>query len=324
MTEILQPKTLLIDTGHLVNMVQVQRGRPLPRGVRPSWATAYGDLLNLLRCGALIPLFYEPLSYEWIQDNSLERALQIAAVLDQAICVKMVFVDTLLFLIEAMNAAKVVEPSLDYMPFDVIRPLGCNDDVLNWFTRVWPERSQHPSSVPVVISDWRANPTAAEMVRGYQSKILSDRDLWREALDGSRFALQQTKNTQRQYAQKGLPPESFKRYWLRTALRLDEVLRRTSGCADVDEIIRRIDLDACPAICLKVDAYWQYARAVINPTENDIADLTLLAPIPYADFSLIEKRMAEFVRQARKPSLLDGMFHDPTALTQLPQFAETK
>jgi hypothetical protein len=76
-------------------------------------------------------------------------------------------------------------------------------------------------------------------------------------------------------------------------------------------------LVACPSINLKVDAYWQYARANEEPKENDTIDLSLLAPIPYAAYALIEKRLAEFVRQVRHKGLEGRVFKDPVELIEV-------
>lgn len=314
MSEILRPQTLLLDTGHLVNLVHRTTGQGMRRGIPTAWGDAYDELDRRLRSGDFIALFYEPLSYEWIQVNSIERALEIAAVLDRAMCVRNLLPDPVLFQVEAMNAAKIVEPGLDYPGFDVIRDLGFDAEIVEWFTRVWPDTSEHPTTVPVVVPGDVTEPSVSAIVRGLQPVIDGGRDLWKEALEGSRVALAQTRDTQRRLGRKGPCPESFKRHWLRTALGLDEILLRSGPGFDPKEIIAHIDLSACPAIDLKVDAYWQYARANEEAQENDTIDLTLLAPIPYAAYALIEKRLAEFVRQAGQGGLGERVFKDPVEL----------
>ena len=158
-------------------------------------------------------------------------------------------------------------------------------------------------------------PSVTEIVRGLQPVINEGRALWSEALEGERAALTQTRATQQ--GQKGPCPEHYKRTWLRTAHRLDDVLKRTAPELDPNALIESIDLKLCPAVCLKVDAYWYYARANKETKENDTIDMTLLAPIPYVRYALIENRLAEFVRQARHEHVAGRVYRDPVTLLQV-------
>ena len=148
-------------------------------------------------------------------------------------------------------------------------------------------------------------------------------DLWQVALDGSRHALAQTKETQQKHGSKGVVPDNVRRYWLKSAQCLDEVISRMAPELDAGDLLRRIDLDACPAIQLHLDAYWNYAKATEEPKVGDFVDLTMFAALPYSDVALIENRMHEFVRQARRSGYEERMHRDPVAMVEYVSGLET-
>ena len=314
MTEIVRPEPLLLDSGHLINMAHYLSGRGMRQGVPFEWGEAYAALEGRMRSGGFIVLYHEPLAYEWIRNNSSERAAEVASILDRSLCVKPILPDPILFVVEAMNAARAAEPGLDYPGFDILRPLGYDKELAEWLNVAWPGRAENPELVEVAVPSPGSQPTATALVRGLAPHVAGGDAAFAEALAGQKHALDVTRDTQRRLGRKGPPTDEIRRHWLRTALRLEDVLRRTEPRFDAREIVEAIDLERCPAIRFKIDSFWLYARANENPPDNDMIDLTLLASIPYAAYSLIEKRLTEYVRQARSDWIGTSVFRSPVDL----------
>jgi hypothetical protein len=98
---------------------------------------------------------------------------------------------------------------------------------------------------------------------------------------------------------------------LRSAHLLDQVLNRIAPDCDADALIAGLNLEACPSIQLKLDAYWCYAKANRSPKPGDMIDLMMFAALAYADLALIENRMHEYVRQTRPAEAKTRWFRDP-------------
>jgi len=263
-------------------------------GAPEAWRGPYKALLARMRRGECIPMYYEPLSYEWIENSTLDRALEIASVYDEAICVKKLAPAPLLLLLECLSEAQRVAPEIGYPGFEIVTNLQMNPDLVDWFTTV----NRDPDEAPTVSGNIIVNdPTVCDIIRS-TFPVLSRGMCWSHLLDGEREALAKTRETQASYGQRGLPPAKYKRNWLRTGVRLHKYVNEMAPHLQVEDVLEAMDLSRCPAVSLKVDTYWQYARANKEPQRNDAIDLTLIAPQPYVDFSLIERRLAGFVEQS--------------------------
>ncbi len=274
---------------------------------------AYRTIDEWLTTGRCVPLFYEPMSYEWIRQASGTGARDIAGILDSSVAVKRVLPDPLVFVVEAMNEAQRIEPMLGFPGFEVVRDFEFDGDLVAWFNEHWP----HEDEKATVLGHLAARGerlTVTAFVETLAAHVQAGNDLWQLALDGERHALAQTRKTQREYKSKGPLPDKFRRFWLKSAQSLDELIRRMAPELDAEDLLRRIDLDACPAIQLRLDAYWNYAKANEEPKSGDFVDLTMFAALPYADVALIENRMHEFVRQARRCGYEERVHRDPVAM----------
>lgn len=313
--EIIQPLRVFFDTNHLVNLVHLRRGQTLRGGHGEERVAAYRTLDDWLTTGRCVPLFYEPMTYEWIRQRSETGAREIAAFLDSAITVKRVLPDPLVFVVEALNEAQRIEPRLGFPGFEVVREFMFDGDLVEWFNEHWPHEDEHATMLghPAARSE---KVTVGGFVDALAAHVRAGEDPWKVALDGSRYALTQTRETQRKHGSKGKLTDGFRRFWLKSAQRLDEVIRRMAPDLDADDLLARIDLDACPALQLHLDAYWSYAKATEEPKAGDFVDLTMFAVLAYADVALIENRMQEFARQARRSGYEERVHRDSAAMVE--------
>jgi hypothetical protein len=279
MSELLQPRRVFIDTGHLINLVDVGLEREV-RNQSAERTRSYQRLLELVKSGYCVPLFYEPSAYEWVHGNSLQRALEIAAVLDSAVRVKRVLHDPVVFLVEAMLECKRLDPRVPFPNVAVVDDLGRGNELGAWFRAGWPEEDEHPQMTPIVVERQDGRPTVGGLVRALHGIVNQSPDMWQIALDGERTALEGTRATLKRLGGRGPLPEVVRRHWLRTAHLLDQVLKRIAPECDADALIAGLNLHACPSIQLKLDAYWSYAKANEAPKPHDMIDLMMFAALP--------------------------------------------
>jgi len=305
-----QSRQVFVDTNHLINLAHVGQGRPL-RNQSAERTRAYERLLEIIRSGRCAPLFYEPSAYEWVHGNSLESALEIADVIDRAGPAKCVVHDPVVFLVEAMLECNRLDPRIPVPDVAIVHDLGRGNELGGWFRSLWPREDELPEITPVVVERPGGPPSVVGLVRALHGRVNGSPEMWQMALEGERFALEGTRGTLKQLGGRGPVPETVRRHWLRTAHLLDQVLRRVQPDCDADALIAGINLDACPSIQLKLDAYWCYAKANESPKPHDMIDLMMFAALPHADFALIENRMHEYARQARPGEAARRWFRDP-------------
>lgn len=315
MDRFIRPRRLFLDTNHLVNMAHLREGRALRGGQDERRVAAYRTLDEWIMTGKCIPLFYEPMSYEWIRQGSADGAYRIAAVLDSAVAILRVLPDPLIFVVEALNEAQRIEPRLGFPCFDVVRALAIDGDLVQWFNEYWPHEDEK-AIVHGRLGARGEHLSVVAFVGALARLVRTGNDLWQVALDGERHALDLTRQTQKEHGSSGALPEVVRRHWLKSALSLDKVIRRLAPGLDADDLLGRIDLGACPALQLKLDAYWNYAKATEKPKSGDLIDISMFAALPYVDVALIENRMHEFVLQARRSGYGQRVHRDPAALVE--------
>ncbi len=313
LSTIIKPLRTFLDTNHLVNIVHLRRGQALRDGRADARAAAYRKIDEWLTTGRCVPLFYEPMSYEWIRQESATGARDIAAIFDSAVTVKRVLPDPLIFVVEVLNETQRLEPRLGFPGFEVVTDFMFNSDLVAWFNEHWPRREEH-ATVLGSPSASAEKPTVRGFVSALADYVGAGNDLWQIAVEGSRHALHQTRETQREHGSTGRVPDNVRRFWLKSAHGLDGIIRQMAPELDPDDLLQRIDLSRCPALQLHLDAYWNYAKANEELKAGDFVDLTMFAALPYADVALIENRMHEFVRQARRSGYDHRIFRDPVAM----------
>src|SRR5689334_9827285 len=149
---------VFIDTGHLINLADVSARRTL-RSQSAERTRAYERLLESIRSGRCCPLFYEPSAYEWVHGNSLQRALEIAAVLDSAGPAKRVMHDPVIFLVEAMLECNRLDPRVPVPTLPMVHDLVRGNELGAWFSACWPNVEEHPEMTPVAVEGQGCPPT---------------------------------------------------------------------------------------------------------------------------------------------------------------------
>lgn len=311
---ILRPLRLFLDTCHLVNLVHLREGRPLRGGRAEERARAYVMIDGWIRSGQLVPVFCETMAYEWVRQKDQDAPGRIAAIFDTAMCARRVLADPLIFLVEAMKECKSIAPELAFPDCEIVAGFDPQSDLIAWFNAHWPKKGEAPTVAwkRVRFDDNRPVALVVEVIAEEKRR----NDLWDVALAGELHRLQQTRATQKEHGVGNDVLQEVRRYWLKTALLLDQVLRSMDRSCDADAILADVRLENCPALLLSVDAYWAYAKANPVPKKGDFVDLTMSAVLPYADVALIEGRMHEFVRQVRRTEYADRVFRDPVALVE--------
>lgn len=313
MSEIAQPLHLFLDTNHVINIGRIRAGGELRGKPDPARVAAYRQIGEWIKTGLFIPLFCETMAFEWMRMESDAAAMRAAAVLDSAICVKKVLPDPLVYIVEAMNECKRMEPSIDYTRHAAVCDMKFGGELVLWFTKHWPEKADHPAAVP---GTGRPDEqfTVVGFVQAVTPHFRRTPDNWRIALEGETIRLKTTHETIARSGGSKCPPEVARRHFLRSALWLDRVLASCAPKSDVDALLRGIEWSACPALDLYFTSYWNYAKANSVPKQGDFIDLTMFPTLAYTDVGLIENRMHEILRQSRREWDGTRVFRDPAQL----------
>jgi hypothetical protein len=104
--------------------------------------------------------------------------------------------------------------------------------------------------------------------------------------------------------------------WMKRFLRVDRVLRRYDPNVAVDDLLKRVEIDRCPAVKLWFLARYKRVRAGHPAKDNDADDWGSLPVVPYSDLMLTEKPLREFIIQADR-ALAGKVTADPSEAVQL-------
>jgi hypothetical protein len=176
------------------------------------------------------------------------------------------------------------------------------------------ERSSFPDHVPVVsISThvtetlhWKEkNPEVyEERINGYNETLLQDSKLVGD--DFVNFSQEQIVG------------------WLKRFLQIDKILRVANPKADVENLLNSIDVSRCPATHLNLRVRENLIRKKYQPEMNDCDDFIYLPIIPYADISLIEKRLSGWILQAEQKMKTRVFCKPPDAASALKKVFEPR
>ncbi len=313
MSELARPLHLFLDTNHAINIARLRVGGQLRGKPDLSRVRAYRQLDEWIKSACFIPLFCETMTYEWMRAQSDAIALQVAAVFDSACCVKQVLPDPLVYIVEAMNECLRQDPSIDYTAHEVVREMRFDGELVRWFTKHWPDKTEHPTVVAGAAS-LNDRFSVVGFVQAVASGFRGSPTNWSIALKGESTRLKATRETIARSGDSKAAPEIARRYFLRSALWIDRVLASCAPNADINALLRGIEWDACPALDLYFRSYWNYAKANREPKQGDFVDLTMFPPLAYTDVGLIENRMHEILRQSRREWDDTRVFRDPVTL----------
>ena len=107
-------------------------------------------------------------------------------------------------------------------------------------------------------------------------------------------------------------PDRHHRNWVKSFLKIDLILNAYNSLqkGTVDFLTDKINFNNCPATKL----YFQVRDIRIKnrkpPDDNDVDDWMYISILPYADISIIERKMKNLILQADN-SYINRVFHDP-------------
>ncbi len=296
---IASPPKLYLDTNHLVNIARIQNNESL--GSAEKYRENYVFIKRCMREGlcTIIFNFYAPL--EWGEGKATEETVtQIADIFDQSKCIYQLEEDTNIYISEIMKHSKNLYPLICFPDIPIMHYLKKGGSYTPAITIIAKNVSDYnfgqvdgnrfPDDVPVVT------------IREHVIKSLQWREenpmLLQERISGFKAAFEQTKKQVGKNFTRLTKPEIID--WMKRFLQIDKVLRAAKLKTDVEGLLDCIDIAKCPAVNLYVKIRESLIKNKYGPEDNDCDDFAYLPVIPYADISLIEKRLMGQILKANK------------------------
>jgi hypothetical protein len=313
---------VFIDTGHLVCLSKVQRGKQAELSTRPPEViAAYRTILEGIRLGVILPVIGFEQPYEWCPEGRVGGGREIASVLDlgppcfeAADHVMAVLMET------AREAVRILDPARAAPPAPIRR---INEpDLCNVFLREnAPQIREHwRHSGLEALYLWcvklridvgvRAFSSARKLVECSAQVAAAQIEGDRQSASTFRMGFWQTKDTIRD--EETDPRAALLKRLLRTDLAIT-LLRGMFVGADLGMVWAGLDLARCPTLDLWTRLWWRYVKGRTSPEDSDAKDIAFLPAYCYADLALTERQMRHFIVQA-DGSYEARVFADPAAL----------
>ena len=305
---IVSPTKLYLDTNHLINLSRIRRNEKLPNG-QSCESYKFIDKLIKNHYGLI---FNTSSPLEWVDGNAtVASATIIAGILDSAKLLYMSEMDTFIYTHEILKEIKRIKPELNIPEYNVLNVFNPNhtfkpafsllaNHVPNYF-----ENIILPSEFPEEIPFATARDYALETFKWRQKKeetFLQRVVHFRESL------LEDIDNADEYFKD----PDRHHRNWVKSFLKIDLILNAYNSLqkGTVDFLTDKINFNNCPATKL----YFQVRDIRIKnrkpPDDNDVDDWMYISILPYADISIIERKMKNLILQADN-SYINRVFHDP-------------
>jgi len=311
MSGLLIPKRVFFDTRDLVYMKNVA-GRGPSSALSTEQRRGYSNLLKAIDDGLIWPVICLHQPVEWLNDDGAGEAYAIAQVLDRTDDLYYVLDHVLVFCIEAANEAVRLAPSGVAVPSPIIR-IGTENIAIRFLAENVAMMKAHYDALGL------AGATAA---------YADARAIVRSVDDPAQRALGPTAQEQHDLFQSALKrsfdemprlrshPEQTAVEWLLNVPMVRELVAAL-GVSNLDEFRAAFDLNNCPALRLWSRFWWRFAKAKEAAQKGiertDPPDITYLAAYVYADYSLAERRMTSFIRQADN-EMATRAFSNPSEL----------
>jgi len=294
---ILKPPKLYLDTNHLIYISMVRRGEKLPDGLS---VDAYQYLDDCIKswCGIVFNL-QSPI--EWLDGSAtMEGAGKIAAVIDSARLKYLLESDQLIYTREILDECLRINPNLKIPKFPTLQPLQDKQtipsslgiivkEVPGYFTKQELEKHGNPQfPVEIAIISASECPTKALNFRQQESKEFQKRD------ERFKRSMMRDINGMDEYFNN---PEYYQLEWMKRVLKIDRILA-VNPSIDIDDILKRVNIDNCPAFSLRRKVWENWMKHGDIPQENDYDDYIYLPVIPYVDIALIERQLCGHIIQA--------------------------
>jgi len=299
-----------LDTNHLINISKVRNNKQLPDGQS---VESYTYIDNCIKswCGLI---FNHISPIEWLEGAAtLESAEKIAAVIESAKLKYLLTPDYLIFTREILDECLRINPTLKVPKYPVFQslhnkqtfksPLGIvANEIKNYFTKQEVKRLGLPDFIPIDVPVISISKFLQETIKCKYRKP----NITQERINGFKAALLEDIKRKDEYFEN---PALYRARALKHFLKIDRILAVNPGI-DIDNILRNINFDNCPAINL----YWKVRENRMKsgraPDDNDVDDYYYLPAIPYVDIALIEGRLRNHIIQANE-SLKEKVFNKP-------------
>lgn len=296
---IITPPKLYLDTGHLINIVQVRRGKNLSQGLDDS---AYSSLDDCIK--QYIGLVFSPAApLEWVDGNAtIESAYEIAAVIDSAQFSYLLEYDTCIYLAELLEECKRKDPTIAILDLPKIHKWGhgetfklANEVIAAEIPNYFSESELTPDENAGAKWTWAPAPSARAYVeRAFQFRQMKP-DTHGQRVVGWNAGMQEDMDSRDEYFSS---PAAYQIDCMKRWTRIDTVLETLNPDINVDALLGRVDIAQCPAVNLYIRARDQRIRNSFPPQDNDADDWMSLPAAQYADFMLTERQLRHFICQA--------------------------
>lgn len=298
-----RPLRIFLDTSKLSDLAFVSRGLPLPNPSSDR-TVKYQRVLEGLRNGALVPLAVFSMIGEWAKYGDTRKANGYADVLDGARSHLEAYGCDDGIIAEATNSISSQRPDLGLPRFDLLHPPDWDEPVRTFILRSDPASRQFMASALPGVPNVNPGPmtvrirlNVARMIQSHHASVLE------ASIAADRQAFDDTANSIERVGLSALQSTESIHHWLEHSTQLGDVLRHYCPSVPVQDLVQLVQLDQCPGTMLYYHTYLRYVNANLNGRRHaptDMVDLVTIPALAYADVALVDRRTAEYVRQARQ------------------------
>ncbi len=310
---ILEPPKLYLDTCHLVNIANLRKGKFLGTEERRS---AYAQIDTYIQDRHFGIVFNAAAPFEWVDgDATLETAMEIANVVESAKLQYEIDADHFVYLHEILRELRRLDGSLNLPVFEVFHVRDLNGtakralgvlarEVPDYFEGYdLPDLSLLAENLDVPFGEVREHVERAWKRKQERPDILQER------VEGHKAAVAQDLDLYHSRKQKSFTQQDAIE-WMKRFLRVGHVLNALNTEVGVDELLREVEIDNCPAVALYFAAHEKRIKAGQPAKDNDVDDWLYVPVFAYADLIMTERNLRAFVAQADAQTAQKAT-HDP-------------
>ena len=297
-----RPPKIFLDTNHLINIANMLKGQKPQPSQSQDFYRRIDECIKSF-CG----LIFNPYAaLEWVERNAtIERANEIAAVVDSARLKYVLEADYLVYTREVLDQCREQNPSInapDLPP--ILQNISDNSTFLSslgilatqvpdYLDENQRKRFQRKDLIPIEVPIF--------FVREWIEETLIWKDknteTYQKRVDDFKTSLWEDIERKQEYFN---DRQQYRKEWIRRFLKIDRILRTFNPGIDVDEILDKFEVKNCPAVNLYWTVREKRMRSGNPPEDNDVDDYMFLPVVPYADIVLTERNLRAFILQADK------------------------
>jgi len=243
---------------------------------------------------------------EWVERNAtIERANEIAAVVDSARLKYMLEADYLVYTREILDQSREQNPSINVPDLPpILQNISDN-------STFYSARGILVNQVPDYLEENELGQLERKRGTPIEVQIVSVRqwvehtlrwkrenpEIYHERVNGFKASLSEDIERKQEYFSNR---QQYRKEWIKRFLKIDRILRAFNPRIDVDEILDKFEVKNCPAVNLYWTVREKRMRSGNPPEDNDVDDYMFLSVVPYADIVLTERNLRAFILQANK------------------------